>query len=91
MQGCEELLAKGGSKILPVLPQLIIPIKSKDIQKKILIKKNKRLNNYLKRGAFHQESGYHVRHIEKIAKASFIWRDDWRKFSSILSTNFTNT
>lgn len=27
-QGCEELLAKGGSKILAVLPQLIIPIKS---------------------------------------------------------------
>jgi len=26
-QGCEELLERGGSKILPVLPQLIIPIK----------------------------------------------------------------
>lgn len=26
--GCEELLAKGGGKILPVLSQLIIPIKS---------------------------------------------------------------
>jgi len=27
LQGCEELLERGGSKILPVLPQLIIPIK----------------------------------------------------------------
>jgi len=26
-QGCDELLERGGSKILPVLPQLIIPIK----------------------------------------------------------------
>lgn len=25
--GCDELLSKGGSKILAVLPQLIIPIK----------------------------------------------------------------
>ena len=31
VQGCEELLAKGGSKILAVLPQLIIPIKSRQI------------------------------------------------------------
>lgn len=27
IQGCDELLERGGSKILPVLPQLIIPIK----------------------------------------------------------------
>jgi len=27
IQGCEELLDRGGSKILPVLPQLIIPVK----------------------------------------------------------------
>jgi len=27
LQGCEELLERGGSKTLPVLPQLIIPIK----------------------------------------------------------------
>jgi len=31
IQGCEELLDRGGSKILPVLPQLIIPVKSKRI------------------------------------------------------------
>jgi len=29
LKGCEELLELGGAKILPVLPQLIIPIKSK--------------------------------------------------------------
>lgn len=28
LQGVKDLLAKGGSKILPVIPQLIIPIKS---------------------------------------------------------------
>jgi len=27
-KGCDELLDRGGSKILAVLPQLIIPIKS---------------------------------------------------------------
>lgn len=27
-KGCEELLERGGSKILAVLPQLIIPVKS---------------------------------------------------------------
>ncbi len=35
--GCDELLERGGSKILPVLPQLIIPIKSK--RKNCLTKK----------------------------------------------------
>eukprot|EP00825_Cyclidium_porcatum_P042541 TRINITY_DN584_c0_g1_i1.p1 TRINITY_DN584_c0_g1~~TRINITY_DN584_c0_g1_i1.p1 ORF type:complete len:189 (-),score=40.86 TRINITY_DN584_c0_g1_i1:310-876(-) len=33
-QGCEELLERGGSKILAVLPQLIIPIK-KSLETKI--------------------------------------------------------
>lgn len=28
LQGVKDLLSKGGSKILPVIPQLIIPIKS---------------------------------------------------------------
>jgi hypothetical protein len=28
MKGCDELLERGGSKILAVLPQLIIPVKS---------------------------------------------------------------
>ena len=28
MQGVEDLLAAGGSRILPVIPQLIIPIKT---------------------------------------------------------------
>jgi hypothetical protein len=31
ISGTFELLEKGGSKILPVVPQLIIPIKSKNI------------------------------------------------------------
>ena len=28
LQGCADLLAKGGAKILPTIPQLIIPIKT---------------------------------------------------------------
>ena len=28
LQGVEDLLAAGGSKILPVIPQLIMPIKT---------------------------------------------------------------
>ncbi len=35
-QGTEELLERGGSKILAVLPQLIIPIKSNAIYTKII-------------------------------------------------------
>jgi hypothetical protein len=31
VDGCFELLEKGGAKILPVIPQLIIPIKSKSL------------------------------------------------------------
>ncbi len=31
--GCQDILAKGGPKILPVIPQLIIPIKSNRILK----------------------------------------------------------
>jgi len=44
-QGCEELLERGGSKILPVLPQLIIPIKKALATKKmdILCKMFKKL------------------------------------------------
>jgi hypothetical protein len=40
--GTYDLLEKGGSKILPVIPQLIIPIKSK-INYFIKIRKNKSL------------------------------------------------
>lgn len=29
-RGCQELIEKGGNKLLPVLPQLILPIKSKN-------------------------------------------------------------
>lgn len=31
-QGCHDMLEHGGAKILPVIPQLIIPIKSKFIK-----------------------------------------------------------
>lgn len=31
-QGVHDMLEHGGSKILPVIPQLIIPIKSKSVQ-----------------------------------------------------------
>jgi hypothetical protein len=36
-KGCEELLERGGSKITPVLPQLILPIKSNCCLSKIIL------------------------------------------------------
>ncbi len=35
-QGIHDMLEHGGNKILPVIPQLIIPIKSKRIKAKFL-------------------------------------------------------
>ncbi|CAJ1073422.1 parkin coregulated gene protein isoform X2 [Xyrichtys novacula] len=35
-QGCHDLLDHGGSKILPVIPQLIIPIKSECVRVRVL-------------------------------------------------------
>jgi len=38
VQGVFDMLEKGGAKVLPVIPQLIIPIKSKFKFKKPLLK-----------------------------------------------------
>jgi hypothetical protein len=49
-QGVHDLLDKGGSKILPVIPQLIIPIKSKSLSLYTRCLLTRFLNNLL-RGA----------------------------------------
>ncbi|MCC6972215.1 MAG: hypothetical protein IT434_18535 [Phycisphaerales bacterium] len=36
-QGIHDMLEHGGNKILPVIPQLIVPIKSKNLWKKYIL------------------------------------------------------
>ena len=65
--GTQSLLENGGNKILPVIPQLIIPIKS------IF------LNNYyiILSQSQYQRYGYSGGSIEDITKTSGQWRNDW--------------
>ena len=74
--GTYDLLEKGGNKILPVIPQLIIPIKSTNA---ILYSRSK-----------HSRSRDHFHHAEGAPKASTEWRDDWLGTCSILPSDPPN-
>ena len=99
--GIEDLLSKGGSKkILPVVPLLIIPIKSK-----IILLSDKISNFYIYvdiinicneiyllmySGTQYKKRTSHVSNIEGITATCEISRLHWTSFGSILSTTFTH-
>ena len=99
--GIEDLLSKGGSKkILPVVPLLIIPIKSK-----IILLSDNISNAYIYvdiinicneiyllmySGTQYKKRTSHVSNIKGITATCEISRLHWTSFGSILSTTFTH-
>lgn len=94
-QGVHDMLEHGGSKILPVIPQLIIPIKSEFISITIVtsqhydIKFVLELLFYIYRCIEQEKQTSYVHHIEGLTASGGLSRYGRRSLSTILQTDST--
>ena len=73
------MLEKGGAKVLPVVPQLIIPIKSKC---------NNKIHEYdLCSGVEHARCGHHQHHAKDLAGAGDVLGHSWARHGALLPLN----
>jgi hypothetical protein len=78
IQGVFDMLEKGGAKVLPVIPQLIIPIKSKLFGIRLCS------------GFEHSRPRNHRNHTEDFAGARYVQRHDRRGPRAVLPTDFAS-
>ena len=79
VQGVIDMLEKGGAKVLPVVPQLIIPIKSKC---------NNKIHEYdLCSCVEHARRGHHQHHAQDLASAGDVLGHGWARHGSLLPLN----
>jgi hypothetical protein len=75
------MLQYGGAKILPVIPHLIIPIKSKH-----------NLPLFIRNSGFkHKRPGDHCNHLKGFAGTINVIQFGWRGFSALFPPNFTGS
>ena len=80
VQGVFDMLEKGGPKVLPVIPQLIIPIKSKYPNHMNSVEFNLNLFSCIK----HPRQRNHQRGSQDLVSPSPMQRHNWRGFSTLL-------
>lgn len=86
-QGIHDMLVYGGNKIFPVIPQLIIPIKSWNTYTYMYVGRCYYVDCNIYRGTKHQEPGGDVHHTEGTAAPGEPGGDGGRGTSTVLQAD----